>query len=265
MTVELKVKQRLADALRIDRPRDNSYIHASSVGDCRRKQGYMLTGVEPLPHTDNLLHVFDVGTAIHKHLQERLVAMGWVRPENIELRLGSETLRVGGTCDALSEPLSFLGDKRFIIDIKTITGKPRVHYDPDGNLWAVDKSSYDHLDKPKPNHLMQVNLYSWLWRSNTVRAYLEDFPGLMLIYVAKDTGHEHEELPYKIFVSEFDPTLLEETLKRAAYIHSKIEKGAQPAKDFYFSPKNRCWQCSSCEYRNTCLPQYFNEQGECLL
>lgn len=253
------IRRELAKELRNEKPRDNSYLHASSVGDCRRKQGYVLLGESALPNSDNLLHVFDLGTAIHIRLQERLVGMGWVKPENIELKLHNDELKLGGTCDALSEPL--FGGNKYVIDIKTITARPRVQYDSEGNLFNVDKSSYEHLEKPKTNHLMQVNLYSWLWCVDKI-----NFPDLMLIYVAKDVGWDNgDDLPYKVFTSKFDPELLETTLKRAEYIHKKIQNEQLPAKDYYFSEKNRAWQCSSCNYRPICLPQFFGKDGECLI
>jgi len=258
------IKKSLSAELRNEKPRDNSYLHASSIGDCRRKQGYILLGEPALPNSDNLLHTFDLGNAIHSRLQDRLVSMKWVKSENIELKLMDQELKIGGTCDALSEPL--IGGKRFVIDIKTITARPRVHYDPEGNLFNVDRSSYEHLDKPKPNHLMQVNLYSWLWCNEAMGKVPEECPDLMLIYVAKDTGWDNgDDLPYKVFTQSYSPELLEATLKRAEYIHKKITSAQLPAKDFYFSEKNRCWQCSSCNYRNICLPQFFNEDGVLLI
>lgn len=191
--------------------------------------------------------------------------MGWCHWKDIEVHLHDPELKVGGTCDAVTLPLEEFGGKRYIIDIKTITAKPKVNRDPEGNLYSVEKSSYEHLDKPKTNHLMQVNLYSWLWARSEGQlgwGVGGEYPDLMLIYVAKDTGWEQEGLPYKIFVQPFDQDLLDVTLKRATYIHKKIEDKVLPAKDFYYTQKNRDWHCASCNFRNTCLPQFFGEQGE---
>lgn len=284
MTLEQTIIRELSCKMQAEQltdTRDHTYLHASSIGSCRRAQGFALKGEIPLPHESHLISIFDLGNGIHREVQKRLVDMGWVKPENIELPLVNHEYRIKGTLDALTEPLQQdlwmpgscwrlhpedtkgYGD-RFIIDIKTISSRPRLVRDDHGNIIAEEPSPFDNLQSPYKKHLMQVNLYAWMAKEQGI---VEDFPRLMMLYIAKDCEKRDNEgldkllgLPYKVFVSDFDGEVLKEALKRAKHITEKIGQEELPTRDYYCNEKRTDWHCSVCSYRYLCYPEYFGDE-----
>ena len=133
--------------------RDNRYLRCSSIGDCSRKIGYQLLGYQPLPDNSHSKFILSLGNAIHDLIQRKLVALGWVKAKPIlsidgqidweqteedplsgcELNIIDHELRIIGHCDGVSVPLKKEGEdytpdlsgKRYLIEIKSISDKPR--------------------------------------------------------------------------------------------------------------------------------------------
>lgn len=215
-------------------PRDNRFIRISSLYQCKRQIGYRITDSfnEDLP-SPHLLHIFDVGHALHYTMQLRLSkhgTLGWVNANpkisidpithkanlgwigNCEVPVVSDKYRIRGTLDCLTEPL-VISDivsskdntkfqsyrvsekgKRYIIDIKTITARESVS-DYGNKLYP---SAFEKLEKPKPEHILQASMYAWLttqpgFKTDFISESLDQIPDVMLIYIAKDISEKRYE------------------------------------------------------------------------
>ena len=263
----------------IERPRDYSALHASSIGDCRRKQGYYLRGATPLLQSSHFLSICDIGNGLHKQLLKRLTSMDWVPADYVELSLYDEEYNISGTLDALSNKIDWVDDDtffdgrvlpdyygtRYVIDVKTITSRPRVIYNEStGLVIDVIESQVERLEAIKKEHLYQTTIYSWMVNKHLYPD--EPPPDIMVIYVAKDIDHTYCKgddpnqllaLPYKVFTHHYDKGILEDALKRAKHITDKVAKGQLPTKDFYHKPDKPEWHCECCPFRKQC----YSEEG----
>lgn len=275
MTIEETIIRELSAAMQAERflrPRDHSLLHASAIGSCRRKQGFELMGVEAMPQDSHFLSICDIGHGVHKQLQDRLVnVLGWVKPENVELAVRNEEYGIMGHIDALSEPLEPYGERmcsgayaqRYIIDIKTITSRPYLKHDPDtGVLRYVELSSFERLQQPKKEHLLQTNVYAWMVKE---MGLVDELPRIMLIYVGKDIDSGSYDsvrlqdrllaIPYKVYVRDAEESFIAEALKRAKHIWSRVRNGELPGKDHWHKPGSPDWHCEVCPFRKTCYAE----------
>jgi hypothetical protein len=286
MTIEETITRELSCAMQAERflhPRDHSLLHASAIGSCRRKQGFELMGTEGETQDSHFLSICDIGHGVHGMIQNRLVnVLGWCKRENIELPVRSDEYGIIGHVDALSEPLHTgawdgvlerfvakpLGD-RYIIDIKTITSRPYLKRHPETGVLSHDEpSSFERLQQPKKDHLLQTNLYAWMAKE---MGLVEEVPRIMLIYIGKDVESasygECEDrllsLPYKVYVRDAEQAYVDEALKRAKHIWTRIKAGELPGKDHWHKPESPAWQCEVCPYRKTCYVEegYFQDQA----
>jgi hypothetical protein len=296
MTIEETITRELSCAMQAERflhPRDHSLLHASAIGSCRRKQGFELMGTEGETQDSHFLSICDIGHGVHGMIQNRLVnVLGWCKRENIELPVRSDEYGIIGHVDALSELLAFSGPgtglsrfdsegvnrvgndgitafgDRYIIDIKTITSRPYLKRHPETGVLSHDEpSSFERLQQPKKDHLLQTNLYAWMVKE---MGLVEEVPRIMLIYIGKDVESasygECEDrllsLPYKVYVRDAEQAYVDEALKRAKHIWTRIKAGELPGKDHWHKPESPAWQCEVCPYRKTCYAEegYFQDQ-----
>jgi CRISPR/Cas system-associated exonuclease Cas4 (RecB family) len=296
MTIEETITRELSCAMQAERflhPRDHSLLHASAIGSCRRKQGFELMGTEGETQDSHFLSICDIGHGVHGMIQNRLVnVLGWCKRENIELPVRSDEYGIIGHVDALSELLAFSGPgtglsrfdsegvhrvgndgitafgDRYIIDIKTITSRPYLKRHPETGVLSHDEpSSFERLQQPKKDHLLQTNLYAWMVKE---MGLVEEVPRIMLIYIGKDVEAasygECEDrllsLPYKVYVRDAEQAYVDEALKRAKHIWTRIKAGELPGKDHWHKPESPAWQCEVCPYRKTCYVEegYFQDQ-----
>lgn len=162
MTLEKDAAKLIALDMLKDRSvstRDNRYIRASSIGQCKRQVGYSLLGYQGLPVDGLGTFTFDQGSALHLMIQKRLVSLGWIKAKPVikftkdswymdweqtddpnsgcELPIENHDLRIIGHCDGITVPLSkrienkiegYYPDpegERYLIEIKSITDKSR--------------------------------------------------------------------------------------------------------------------------------------------
>jgi hypothetical protein len=190
-----------------------------------------------------------------------------------------------GHIDALSEPLQFDGERfwspnawdaisfgvpyhQYVIDIKTITSRPYLKVNPEtAVLQYAEPSSFEKLQAIKKEHLLQVNLYAWMLKE---MGLVEEYPRLMVIYIAKDTDHSGYEdgpdrllsLPYKVFVRDAEQEQIDGALKRAKHIWSRVRKGELAGKDYWYKPESPDWHCACCSFRKECYKEegYFQNE-----
>lgn len=268
------------------------------------------------------LTVFELGHGLHLKLQERLSNVGplkWVDAEptideegkfgwagNCEIPLIDHEYRLKGTLDDLSRPLrrvtkevkgeiiEFIEPtdeddpmgKRYIIDIKTITARDRLVMEEDGNGRVVKSemkpSSFERLVAPKPEHVQQVSLYSWLttrpeFKTDRIPGPLDKMPDIMIIYVAKDLDPQYYERhpeqfsdpkgvlnsPYKVFVQPTDKRVVNTILKKVGAVWSALDSGELPPRDYNWTPSRPDWHCTDCSFRHHCYDEegYFSEEA----
>lgn len=228
---------------------------------------------------------------------------GW--KGNCEIDLIDHELRLAGHCDGLTRPLKRIKTRvagqeieliepcdeedpegrRYILDIKTITARERYVEKKSprtGELLSceIKPSSFDRLTKPKPEHIGQVSLYSYLttrpgFKTDRIPGPLATMPDLMMIYVAKDLDPDYyrkypEEYPdprgllnspYKIFTQPTDEKHVQALLRRAAQIWSYLDKGQLPPRDYQHHPDRPAWNCVDCAFRHACYEKegFFRE------
>ena len=296
--------------------RDNSYVRVSGVSDCRRKIGYRLTGFaegeREQPNWSHALSIFDIGHGIHLRLQQRLSNAGplkWVDADpvidhhgtyglvgNCEIPLVNNEYKVRGHCDALSRPLKkklvdFNGERveivvpteeddpegtRYIIDIKSITGRERLVSTDDpltGKVKSceIKPSSFEKLQDPKPEHIAQASIYSWMttqkdFTTDRIKKPLEKMPDVMIIYVAKDIDPGYYgkfpgeytnpkgllNIPYKVFTQPVDIDHVNVLLRKIQGVWKSLEAGKLPPRDYHYTAERPAWACVDCPFRAKC-------------
>lgn len=210
--------------------RDNRFLRASSIGDCRRKLAYRIQwakeGRPELPIWAHGLSIFEMGHGLHLQLLQRLsnAGMGWIDAEpsvpeignlfgwtgNCEINLVDNEYRIAGHCDGLSRPL--------IRYTKTVDGQEIEFLQPawneetlhEGKRYIIDlktitarerdgkPSAFEKLVAAKPEHIQQASLYAWMttrptFRTDRISGPLPEMPGIMIIYIAKDLPFDYYE------------------------------------------------------------------------
>jgi hypothetical protein len=220
---------------------------------------------------------------------------------NCEIDLKNDEYRIAGHCDGLTRPMVRYTDmvggqpveffeptheddpngKRYILDIKSITARERLKIDYDAMTGTlrnaeVKPSSFEKLMAPKDEHIAQVSLYSWMttqpgFSTDRLHEPLNELPGIMIIYVAKDLDpayyakrpdeFEHPKAllnsPYKIFTVDASPRLIKAQLRKAEGIWAAVEEGSLPPRDFNHKPERPAYACVDCPFRLEC----YQEEG----
>jgi hypothetical protein len=313
----------VATALHLERdvsPRDNSYIRLSGLYQCKRQLAYRVNwfkeGREELPMGAQTLGIFDVGHAMHYHLQMRLSkhgTLGWVDADpviaenadgkkrldwegNFEVSLIDHEYRVRGTLDCLTYPLLLKtverdgqtfetyevvpegteGAKRYIIDIKTCSAR---------DTWKVNKktgnlerkpSGFEKLEAPKPEHVTQAMMYSWMvtrpnFSTEREPKPLAVMPDVMILYVAKDVPPDYYSRypemypedkrllhsPYKIFRVAADMVRVNTALTKVNSVWSDLDNNRLPSRDYQHRVDWPAYPCLDCGFRKEC----YSEEG----
>ena len=279
------------EASKCGEERDQSWIRLSSAGSCPREIGYRLTNSPGIPDSPASLVVFEVGHAIHARVQSWLVALGWLRPELVEVPLLLPSARVRGTPDGVTERLTAAGfprpdGTRRVVEIKSIGNQPGEVF---GNEVA---GAFDRLKEPKEHHIDQATAYAWLWNtlleegSKSVlhnwlhpawynRGHAPEGNGfarlepwvptwpedrvthLTFVYVAKDGSDQ--DMPLKVFTQKVSEKRTERLVGKFAEIWRAVDDGGLPPrlKDAFgrYSP------CGWCPFRDLCLEGLVNEEA----
>jgi hypothetical protein len=265
--------------------------------------------------TTHLLSIFDIGHGIHLRMQERLGNTGplkWVDSNPIiedgkfgfdghcEIPLISHEERIRGTCDALTRPLlreevshggSYFESlrpleedhpdaDRYIIDIKSITGRRARYINWRGELTESPKSPFEKLTEAKPEHVAQASLYAWLttqaeFRTDKLPEPLLKTPKVMILYVAKDLDpryyEEHPDdypdaknllnAPFKAFTTSVAPLQIQVLLKKTREVWRYLDDGELPPRDYNHTPQRVAFACVDCPFRQECYQEegYFSE------
>lgn len=146
--------QSLLDEQALPWSRKLGVYHPSSIRGCRRALYYDRIGLVPHPRfTLNNLALFDIGHALHNHIQAKLLLRN---PDAIiEREAVSEALHIAGSCD-----MHFVR-KDWLLEIKT-----------------VGSATFKGLVGPTLDAVYQITCYMWML----------DVPRAQLLYVNRDNG-----------------------------------------------------------------------------
>jgi len=213
----------------------DGYYHPS--GDCftsptdlwKKKKGLLLHK----PVNAALQRTFDCGHMWHGYIQNLLIHMGFVTPENVERHLLKTILEspevIGsGTADLVDVEIP--GHGKWLVDIKTMGKK---EFDAGANEWTMLK-----------------------WRAQ-VSCYMDwlDTEKAMILAVCKDSPHLFRE--YQIIKDE---ELLKQIYERWAYASYCFEKDIKPETKEEIDPRLQARGDSSLDESEAWLtePQYIS-------
>lgn len=214
-------------------PRDDrqGHFHPSAVGGCARRNVYEYIRT-PQVFMDKVedLEIFRIGHAVH-HLVQTIMSdlRRILTPQGIDFIFTPEIpydrdtdllyndLGIGGTCDGLLEIYHQKHGwrQRGVVEIKTMKDE-----------------KFNTLRAPKPDHLMQANLY----------AFRFDTPIIWYWYYNKDNSRR------KVFTTKADDVVLGKALDRFVSQKAHVDAGTLPEREESF------WMCPRCEYGHVCQP-----------
>lgn len=183
-------------------------FYVTDVGKCPRAVYFKFKKYPRKEPDPRVLRIFDHGDYVHLRIMSTLFSLGIVRAA--EIRIPPQEL-ISGIADAI---LGIEG-KPYILDIK-----------------SSSQHKFDKLLSPEPDHLKQIQLYLHYFK----------IPQGILLYEDKNS----QEL--KEFIVEYDPRLVQDTLRKLEILKEQIEKDIIPP-----IPKDiESWRCEYCEYREEC-------------
>lgn len=210
-------------------------FHPSAVGMCARRGVYEFIRTERREATGvDDQEIFRIGHAVHHLVQTILGDLDRIlTPQGIEFEFHPEIpydpatdllffdFGIGGTADGLLtlHHRKMGWTQRGIIEIKSI-----------GN------DGFEKLRSPKPDHLMQANLY----------AFRFDAPFLWFWYYNKNNSRR------KVYRRAADDKVLEEAIGRFAAQKEHVDNGTLPDREESY------YMCPRCEYAWTCQPSTNN-------
>jgi CRISPR/Cas system-associated exonuclease Cas4 (RecB family) len=180
--------------------REHHRISVTRLVDCLRRS-YALEYDEVYVPPQRYLRMM-YGTAMHTILGAMEVPVAWETPDGIT---------VYGSIDYLTEER--------LIDFKTVRSLP---------------------GQTMKNHALQINLYHFLLRHNTIGEQ-RNVPRLNVVYVDMEGNWESHRVRIK------DHDYLHDFIrKRAKILHDALEKRIPP-------PEENDWLCRHCFVRKNCL------------
>jgi hypothetical protein len=183
---------------------NDGHFHPS--GDCLvsakdlylSKKGLLL----PQPITPALRRTFDCGHMWHGYIQNILIDMGFVTPENVENHTVHKIVRPSGTAIG-----SGTGD---LVDVQI----------PGQGSWLVDIKTMrkDLFDQGADD----LTLAKWAAQVNCYGDWFNQ-DKMMILAICKDSPHNFRE-----YIIERDDALLEEIYEKWIYVTKCIKKGVEP-------------------------------------
>mgnify|MGYP006921293074 CR=1 FL=1 len=146
------------------------------------------------------------------------------RPNSEEKVLGPDMPKVDQKPLAAPCPATRTVKKVFVVDVKTV-------------------KSFDYLDKPKPEHVLQLTFY--------LRMLRETYPGICgkLLYIKKD------DFSFKEFDVPYDDENWRNLIRRLSVLHrtlttpSAAKHGCEP--ESKYNPDMKCG-CGYCSHKDKC-------------
>ena len=176
------------------RPRDERpkrCFHPSSLHKSAKElYWHYLEGDNNGEFEPRILRIFDNGHSVHRRLQTYLKEAGILVQAEVPVK--NDEYEILGHTDGIIE----IAGERGILEIK-----------------SMNSSNFYTGYEPKPEHLIQVNVYM----------FCADIPRACLLYECKD----NQEL--KEFFVKQDPMILDPVLEKIRYVQGCIRKGTEPA------------------------------------
>ena len=183
-------------------------FYITDAGKCPRAIYFKFKKYPRKEPEARILRIFDHGDYTHMRIMSVLFSLGIVRAA--EIKIPPQEI-ISGRADAI---IGFEG-KPYVLEIK-----------------SSSRYKFEKLQEPDPDHLKQLQLYLHYFK----------IPQGIIIYEDKDTQDLKE------FVIEYDPELVEKTLKEFETLQEMIKTNTIPP-----IPKDiELWRCQYCEYREEC-------------
>jgi len=229
-------------------------LRGSSAYNCARRIGFEVARVaecEPLPY--ETLLAFHLGRAMHERVQSGLHSLWSEFQSEVECDLRPLGYDLSGHADGLM----IEGDKRVVVEIKTMTAYP---------FKLAMKGGKTEAPGPKIEHLLQSGIYCYGLHAD----------GVHLVYISKDASYRDGIRPGMTLefyvgmdevVEPYDRTLHElvvEELDRMQGIWEQVRAGQIPERHIpghgyvemvpsYQGPsKEQPWNCRFCANNTDC-------------
>lgn len=189
--------------------RERTKFYISDAGKCPRKVFFKFKKAPRKKMEPRILRIFDQGNYVHLRLMRDLFSLGIVVASEINI---PPKEGIGGRADAI---VSY-DDELYVVDFK-----------------SINSSILRGMDKPKPDHVLQLQLYLHFFNLNKG----------ILLYEGKDSS-EMKEFPVK-----YDPKLAKKVLKDFKRLRINVEKDLVPQRLSDY-PQN--WQCRYCRFKEIC-------------
>lgn len=194
------------------KPYVRTHFSPSQAHLCPRALYYYMLGYTQDPISDNSLRRMAVGTVFHEFVEKRLTETGIMVSAEQEITYDDPPIR--GFYDAIIKRPS--DDKQFLLELKSMANPKRK------------------TELPRPDHLMQWNLYSLMTGINEG----------MIFYINKDNQE------YTICETERNDEIVEATLDKFRRVLEYVERSEHV-------PYQPDWKHDWCNYRKTCEKDYF--------
>lgn len=175
------------------RPRDvrpKNCFHPSSLHKSARElYHHYLNGDSSAQFEPRVLRIFDNGHAVHERLQHYLRELGILKQAEVPVR--NDDYEITGHADG-------------IIQVNGTTGVLEIK--------SMNTSQFYGSHEPKPEHLIQVNVYM----------FCTGIPRACLLYECKDNQHLKE-----FYVKE-DKNILHPVLEKIRYVQRCLREGREP-------------------------------------
>jgi len=198
-----------------NKSRDNSHIHPSSIGSCKRKILYDLQGHKGTEPSKRTMRIFQNGHSAHTRLSEYFRLAEVLIEEEKAISYNKLKIPIRGHVDAL---INVNGEK-VLIDFKTV-------------------GSYGYRllmrgEQPKKGYIWQLQLYMFI--TKIYNSYL--------IYENKDNQQIHiAHVPY-------DPSIIDLIIKKVNSLAWWVKQQKRVPK------KEVSWLCNYCNHKERCDAQ----------
>jgi hypothetical protein len=176
------------------RPRDDRpkrCFHPSSLHKSATElYWHYLEGDNNIGFKPRILRIFDNGHSVHHRLQTYLKEAGMLIQAEVPVR--NDEYEIRGHTDGIIE----VSGQRGLLEIK-----------------SMNSSNFYTAYEPKPEHLIQVNVYM----------FCAGIPRACLLYECKDNQEMKE-----FFVKQ-DPAVLDPVLEKIRFVLECIKKGTEPS------------------------------------
>ncbi|MCD6547053.1 MAG: PD-(D/E)XK nuclease family protein [Nanoarchaeota archaeon] len=201
---------------REEKPKVIGRYYPSEIGSCLRKIWFSYK--YPKETESELLKIFKIGDMLHNFVVEVIKSEKNPDVELIDAEMPFELKMKNFVISGRVDDIVLLkaNNKNILVEVKSI-------------------SNVNKLEKAKPQHVMQLQLYMFATK-------IRDG---MLLYVDK------RNLKSKVFTIPYDEIEAIKALERFSILHEHLSNNTIPEPEAKLD-EEKSWMCKYCEYRDLC-------------